>query len=168
MSVTFGVSLGITGSRVAARTAATTSAVPWRLQPNVMPPSLMLGHEMFSSRAATPSTSDRILASSTYSCSVVPQMLTITTAPRARSSGIFSLMNRCTPMPWSPIALSMPAGRFDDARRRVPFALGEEQSFHRDAAERRQIDEVGVLRAITEAPARRDQRVSQPERSDAD
>ena len=55
--VTFGVSLGITGRCVALRTALTTSCVPSRLQPNWMPPSLMLGHEMLSSIAATPSAS---------------------------------------------------------------------------------------------------------------
>ena len=79
-SVTFGVSFGITGSDVTFFTALTTSKVPWRLHPNVMPPSLMFGHEMFSSSAATPSASDRIRASSTYSSSVLPQMLTMTVA----------------------------------------------------------------------------------------
>ena len=54
-SVTFGVSLGMIGSVVTLRTALTTSCVPCRLQPNWMPPSLMFGHEMFSSIAATPS-----------------------------------------------------------------------------------------------------------------
>ena len=54
-SVTFGVSFGMIGSVVTLRTAATTSCVPCRLQPNWMPPSLMFGHEMFSSIAATPS-----------------------------------------------------------------------------------------------------------------
>src|ERR1700730_8520383 len=44
-SVTFGVNLGMIGSRVTFRTAPTTSEVPDRLQPNVMPPSLILGHE---------------------------------------------------------------------------------------------------------------------------
>src|ERR1043166_7635104 len=57
MSVTFGVSFGNIGSRVTLRTALTTSKVPPRLHPNVMPPSLMFGQEMFSSRAATPSAS---------------------------------------------------------------------------------------------------------------
>ena len=54
-------------ARVTLRTALTTAWVPVRLQPNVMPPSLMLGQEMFSSSAATPSASDRMRASSTYS-----------------------------------------------------------------------------------------------------
>ncbi len=109
-SVTFGVSFGTIGSRVTFRTADTTSNVPLRLHPNVMPPSLMLGHEMFSSRAATPSASERIRASSTYSSSVVPQMLTMTVAWRARSSGSFSAMNRRTPIPCRPIAFNIPAG----------------------------------------------------------
>src|SRR6185503_4839883 len=62
------------------------------------------------SSAATPSASERILASSTYSSSVVPQMLTMTDAPSRCSSGSFSAMNRWTPMPCRPIALSMPDG----------------------------------------------------------
>ena len=61
---------------------STTSNVPARLQPNWMPPSLMLGQEMFSSMAATPSASDRIRDTSTYSSIVVPQTLTMTVARR--------------------------------------------------------------------------------------
>ncbi len=109
-SVTLGVSFGITGSCVTFFTALTTSKVPLRLQPNVMPPSLMFGHEMFSSSAATPSASERIRASSTYSSSVLPQMLTMTVARSRRSSGSFSRMKRWTPMPCRPIALSIPDG----------------------------------------------------------
>ena len=108
--VTLGVSLGISGRRVALRTALTTSNVPCRLQPNWIPPSLMFGHEMFSSMAPTPSASERMRDTSTYSSSVTPHTLTITTACRSRSFGSRSRTNRCTPMPWSPMALSMPAG----------------------------------------------------------
>src|SRR5581483_6374943 len=75
-----------------------------------MPPSLMFGQEMFSSRAATPSASDAMRETSTYSSSVVPQTLTMTVARRARSSGSFSSRKRRTPMPCNPIAFSMPAG----------------------------------------------------------
>ena len=70
----------------------------------------MFGQEMFSSIAATPSASDSMRDTSTYSSIVVPHTLTITVAPRARSSGIFSSMNRCAPIPCRPIAFSMPAG----------------------------------------------------------
>ena len=56
--------------------------------------------------------------------------------------------------------------RLDDARRRMPFALVEEQALDRDAAERREVDGVGVLDAVAEAARRRDERVAQ--RSDAD
>src|SRR6185436_10454557 len=75
-----------------------------------MPPSLMFGHEMFSSMAATPSESDRMRETSTYSSSVVPQTLTMTVAPRARSSGSFSSANRRAPIPCRPIAFNMPEG----------------------------------------------------------
>ena len=109
-SVTLGVSFGMTGSGVARRTAATTSCAPCRLQPNVMPPSLMLGQEMLSSSAATPGASDRIRASSAYSCTVVPQMFTITTARWSRSGGSRSSMKRRTPIPCNPMAFSMPLG----------------------------------------------------------
>src|SRR5581483_9779993 len=112
-----------------------------------MPPSLMFGQEMFSSIAATPSASERIFDTSTYSSSVVPQTFTMTVAFRARSSGNCSSTNRRTPM---------------------PFALGEEQPLDDDAAERREIDRVGVLDAVAEAAARRDERVLQVQRSDRD
>jgi hypothetical protein len=109
-SVTFGVSLGMSGSVVTLRTAATTSCVPWRLQPNWMPPSLMFGQEMLSSIACTPSASDRMRETSAYSSTVVPQTLTTTVARRSRNSGSFSRTNRCTPIPCNPIALIIPAG----------------------------------------------------------
>ena len=51
--------------------------------------------------------------------------------------------------------------RFDDARRRMALALVEEQALDRDAAERREIDGVGVLDAVAEASGRRDDRVLQ-------
>ena len=57
--------------------------------------------------------------------------------------------------------------RFDDARRRMAFALVEEQALDGDAAERRQVDEVGVLDAVAEAAARGDQRVLEGQRADA-
>ncbi len=129
MSVTLGVSFGMTGSRVAARTAATTSAVPCRLHPNVMPPSLMFGHEMFSSSAATPSTSDRIFASSTYSCSVVPQMFTMTTAPRGAQLGHLLGDEAMHADALQADGVQHAGRRLDDARRRMSFALGEEQPF---------------------------------------
>ena len=75
-----------------------------------MPPSLMFGHEMFNSIASTPSASERILETSAYSSTVVPQTLTMTVAPRARSSGSFSSTNRLTPMPCRPMAFNIPAG----------------------------------------------------------
>ncbi len=59
------------------------------------------------------------------------------------------------------------AGRFDDARRRMALALGEEQALDRDAAERREIDGVRVLDAVAEAARRRDERIRERERPDA-
>ena len=119
----------------------------------------MFGQEMFSSIAATPSASDRMRASSTYSSIVVPQMLTKTIALRSRSSGSFSRMKRWTPMPCRPIAFSMPDGVSTMRGGGVPFALGEEQPLDGDAAERREIHRVRVLDAVAEASAGGDQRV---------
>ena len=56
--------------------------------------------------------------------------------------------------------------RFDDAGRRMPFALGEKQTFDGDAAERREVDQFGVLGAVPETSARRDERILQRERAD--
>ena len=109
-SVTLGVSLGKIGSVVAARTARTTSRTPAMLHPNVWPPWSTLGQETLISMAATPSASDRIRAISAYSSTVEPQTLTMTTARRARSAGSLSATKARTPMPCSPMALSMPLG----------------------------------------------------------
>jgi hypothetical protein len=49
----------------------------------------------------------------------------------------------------------------------VPLALAEEQALDGDAAQRREVHEVGVLDAVAEAAARRNQRVLEGERSDA-
>ena len=129
-----------------------------------MPPSLMFGHEMFSSIAATPSASDSTFATSTYSSSVVPQMLTNTVAPAARSSGRCSLDEAVHADALQADGVQHAGGRLDDARRRVAFALGNEQPLHADAAERGQIDDVGVLEAVAEAAAGGDDRVPERQR----
>ena len=54
MSATLGESLGMTGRRVALRTAATTSWVIFGSPPKAIPPFLTLGQEMLISSAATP------------------------------------------------------------------------------------------------------------------
>ena len=110
ISVTLGLSLGKIGSLVALRTARTTLSVPAALQPKVIPPYLMLAQEMFISIAAMPSASDRMRAISAYSSTLDPHIFTMTTALLSRSSGSFSLINFRTPIPCSPIALSMPLG----------------------------------------------------------
>ncbi len=139
-SVTFGVSFGMIGSRVAFRTAVTTPYVPGRLQPNWMPPSLMLGQEMFSSIAATPSASDRMRETSTYSSIVAPQTLTTTVgAERPELGQAF----RDEPVHADALqadGVEHAGRRLDDARRRVALALGEEQSLDDDGAERREIE----------------------------
>ena len=149
----------MSGSCVTLRTALTTSNVPFRLQPNWMPPSLMFGHEMFSSIAATPSASDSMRDTSTYSSSVVPHTLTITVARRARSSGSFSSTKRRTPMPCRPIAFSMPAGVSTMRGAGCPSRSVRNRPFDGDGAKRRQVDRVRVFDAVPEAAARGDERV---------
>ena len=130
------------------RTALTTSNVPGRLQPNVMPPSLMFGHEMFSSRAATPSASDRIRASSTYSSSVVPQTLTMHGGAARAQLGQFLVDEPMDADPLQADRVQHAGRRLDDARRRMALALLEEQAFDGDAAERRR-KPTGVLRSVS-------------------
>ena len=91
----------------------------------------------------------------------VPQTLTITVAPRARSSGSFSSHEAVDADALQADRVEHAGRRLDDARRRVAFALVEEQALDDDAAERREIDDVGVLDAVAEAAAGGDQRVLQ-------
>ncbi len=132
-----------------------------------MPPSLMFGHEMFSSIAATPSASDRTFATSTYSSSVVPQMLTNTVAPAARSSGRRSRTKRWTPMPCRPMAFSMPAGVSTMRVGRVAFALGEEQALDATPPSEARSTTAAVFDAVAEAAAGGDERVPERQRADA-
>ncbi len=49
--------------------------------------------------------------------------------------------------------------RLDDARRGMTVSLGEEQALDRHAAERREVDGLGVFDAVAEAAGRRNERV---------
>ena len=126
----------------------------------------MFGQEMFSSRAATPSASERIRATSTYSSSVVPQMLTMTTARRAAQLRQLLGDEALHADALQADRVQHARRGFDDPRRRMTFALGEEQPFDGDAAERSQVHGVGVFDAVAEAAARGDQRIGEAERSD--
>ena len=77
-------------------------------------------------------------------------------------------MKRCTPMPCRPIALSMPDGVSTIRGGGCPSRSGEEQPLDRDAAERGEVDGVGVLDAVAEAAAGGDQRIGEPQRADRD
>jgi hypothetical protein len=48
----------------------------------------------------------------------------------------------------------------------MSFTLGKKQTFDRNAAERRKVDQVGVLGAVPETPARGDERIFQGECAD--
>ena len=105
---------------------------------------------------------------STYSSSVVPQTLTMTVA-RARAQLRQLFVDEAADADALQADRVQHAGRrLDDARRGMSFALVEKQSLDGDAAERRQIDDVGVLDAVAEAAARRDERVLERQRADAD
>ena len=70
----------------------------------------------------------------------MPQMLTMTVAPRSRSSGSFSRDEAVDADALQADGVQHAGRRLDDPRRRVAFALGEEQALDGDAAERRQVD----------------------------
>ena len=70
-------------------------------------------------------------------------------------------------MPCRPMAFSMPAGVSTMRGAGWPSRSVEEQSLDGDAAERREVDEVGVLDAVAEAAAGRDERVLERQRADA-
>ncbi len=159
--MTFGVSFGITGSVVTFRTALTTSCVPVRLQPNVMPPSLMFGQEMFSS-----------MRGDALGIGEDPRELDVLVDRGAADvdehdrAPIAQLGQLLADEAVDADALQADGveharRRLDDPRRRMPFALGEEQALDRDAAERREIDDVAVLDAVAEAAAGGDQRVGE-------
>jgi hypothetical protein len=78
MSATFGESLGMTGSRVAFRTAETTSEVIRGSPPKAIPPFFTFGQEMLISTPATPSAWSTMRVTSAYSSTVSPQTFTST------------------------------------------------------------------------------------------
>ena len=167
-SVTLGVSLGMTGRCVALRTAVTTRAVPTRLQPNWMPPSLMLGQEMLSSMAATPSASRQHLRHfdvlvdggaadvDEHARAALPQQRQLLVDEAMHADALQA------------DGVDHAGRRLDNARRRVPLALGHEQPLHAHAAERREVGHLVVLEAVAEAAAGGNQRVGQRQRADAD
>ena len=126
----------------------------------------MLGHEMLSSIAWTPSASDRMRDTSAYSSTLVPQTFTMTvdvSRPQLRQL-LFD-------EPSHPDALQAdrvhhPGRSLDDSRRRMSFALLEEQAFDGHAPERREVHEIGVLDAVAEASACGNERILQSQRTD--
>ena len=87
----------------------------------------MFGHEMFSSMAATPSASDRIRETSTYSSIVVPQTLTMTVALPCAQLGQLLADEPVDADALQADGVQHAGRRLDDARRRVAFALGRER-----------------------------------------
>ena len=100
-------------------------------------------------------------ASSTYSSIVVPQTLTKTMARRSRSSGSFSRTNRCTPMPCSPMAFSMPAGVSTMRGGGCPSRSARNSPLTATPPSVDEIDDVGVFDAVAEAAAGGDERIGQ-------
>ena len=126
-----------------------------------MPPSLMFGQEMFSS-----------IARDALGVRQHPRQLHVLVERRAADvdehdrAAIAQLGQALADEAVDADALQADrvehAGRrLDDARRRMAFARGQEQTLDRHAAERRQVDHVAVLDAVTEAAAGRDERVGE-------
>ena len=80
MSVTFGVSLTMSGRFVAARQSETTFSTEGTWQPIVMPPASTFGQEMFTSYASTGASSSASMTC-TYSSKLWPDTLTMVVAP---------------------------------------------------------------------------------------
>ena len=77
----------------------------------MMPPhSGRFGLAAFSSSATIPGAPSRRAAHSANSSGLSPQKFATTRAPSRASAGRRSRRNASTPMFWSPIAFSMPAG----------------------------------------------------------
>ena len=135
-SVTFGVSFGIIGRRVTLRTALTTSIGAGRGCSRTDAAFLdVRARDVQLDRARRPRRPTESRATSTYSSSVVPQMLTNTVAP-ARAQLRQLLGDEAVHADALQADGVQHAGRrLDDARRRMAFALGEEQAL--DARRRR-------------------------------
>ena len=157
--MTLGVSFGMTGRCVALRTAATTASVPTRLHPNWMPPSLMFGHEMFSSMAATPSASVSTLVTSTYSSMVVPQTLTKTRGAALAEQRQLLLDEAMHADALQADRVDHAGGRLDDARRRRgPSRSVMNRPLTQTPPSDDEVGHLVVLEAVAEAAARRDER----------
>ena len=78
MSVTFGVSLTMTGFVTAALTSRVTSAAPSQVVPKPIPPPWTFGQLMFISSQPTSGQRSSFAATSTYSSTEKPQTLAMT------------------------------------------------------------------------------------------
>src|SRR5712691_7456946 len=78
ISLTIGVSFTHTGRRVRLRTASVTAAAACGSLPKYIPPCSTFGHEMLTSKPATPGTPSSCDVSSPYSPTDSPLMLTST------------------------------------------------------------------------------------------
>ena len=127
--MTLGVSLGMTGRRVTFFTALTTSNVPCRLQPKVMPPSLMFGQEMFSSSACNAVG----VGEDARQLDILVQRAAadVDDVGRPALAQLRQLFSD-VPMdadPLQPDRVEHPGRRFDDALGRVPFARRRNRPF---------------------------------------
>src|SRR2546425_3882985 len=107
-SEVLGESFTISGSVVAQRTAAVTSATAWGLSPKTAPPARTLGQETLSSMPATPGTASSCPASLTNSSVVSPAMLTMTGVCHVAQIGAYFSMTIRMPGFSNPIAFNMP------------------------------------------------------------
>ena len=132
-SVTFGVSFGITGSvrHLPHRADDVERAVQAAAERDAAFLDVRAGDVQL--ERGTPSASDRIRASSTYSSSVVPQMLTMMVAPSRAQLGQLLGDEAVDADALQPDGVQHAGRRLDDARRRMALARLEEQPLDDDA-----------------------------------
>ena len=110
ISVTLGESLAMTGRVVALRTAPITSLVVAGSIPKAIPPFLTLGQEMLTSIPLTVFSLLNCLASSAYSSTVSPAMLTMAGISSFARKGSAVFKKASNPSFCRPIELIMPEG----------------------------------------------------------
>ena len=168
MSVTLGESFGITGRRVALRTAATTSWVIRGSPPKAMPPFFTLGQEMLTSRPAMPAAPSQTRATSAYSSTVSPQTLTRCTVSWRATRGSDVAHEGADADALQPDGVEETRGGLRDAGGGVAVPRLHVEALGDEPAEPGEVEEVLVLDAVAEGARGRDQGVLEAEPGDLD
>jgi len=105
-------------------------------------------------------------AISQYSSMVVPQMFDEHHRAPVSQLGKFFANEAMHANSLQPDRIQHAGRCFDNPRRRMSFSFAQEQAFDRDPPQQRQVDDVGVLDAVSEATTGGDQRIDQPQRAE--